>query len=186
MHRRLVRESRSAQVGVVGGPVADPHGSLSIFAEVSVALTGFSGIIIAFRGRSSTAFTKLEQRRLFNLFAMSGAVLLSSLVGICALYLPWLDVGTLWTGASAVWMVFGAVWLVVDLRKVANLDPSERVQVSKAILYPFDVLAVVTLALQAANILIWHEAWPVFVAFTVAVTFALQQFVLLVRMGFRL
>jgi len=30
---------------------ADPHATLAIFAEVSVALAGFSGIVIAFGGR---------------------------------------------------------------------------------------------------------------------------------------
>ena len=116
---------------------------------------------------------------------MSGAVLLTSLVGIALLHLPALAHRWLWLGTSVAWTLFATLWLALDVRRIVRLDPGERAQVKKAILYPFEVLGVVTVALQVMNAVVWLEAWPVFLAFAVASTFALQQFVLLVYTGFR-
>jgi hypothetical protein len=56
----------------------EPHDTLSIFAEVAIALAGFSGIVIAFGRRSIGSLSTLEFRRLSNLFTLSGMALLFS------------------------------------------------------------------------------------------------------------
>ncbi len=161
----------------------DPLAALSIYAEVSVALVGFSGIVIAFGRRSHGELSRLETRRLSNLFACSGLVLVMSLVGI-ALVHQTIDPKLLWRGGSAGVFLIGTVWLIYDWRTIRRLDPGERAGVNRYILYPFTFLALLALVLQLANVFVIAETWPVFLAFAFLVTFALQQFVLLIRMGY--
>lgn len=163
----------------------DPHATLSIFAEVSVALAGFSGIVIAFGRRSLGALTQLELRRLANLFVFSGSVLLLALLGMSLLHLVPADSSSLWRSASALVFVFGTFWMIMDARRVSRLAPTERADVKGYILYPFMAAGVAALVLQLVNVLLFHEAWPFFLALVLAIAFALQQFILLVRMAFR-
>ena len=163
----------------------DPHDTLSIFAEVSVALAGFSGIIIAFGRRSSGALNELELRRLSNLFALSGMVLVLSLLGTSLLHVESLEPSTLWRGGSALVFLFTTPWLILDWRKVSRLHEPDRADVKAYILYPFNFIAVVVLLLQIANVFVLGKSWPFLLALVAAITFAFQQFILLVRMRFR-
>ena len=163
----------------------DPHDTLSIFAEIAVALAGFSGIIIAFGRRSSGALTPLELRRLSNLFVLSGLVLISSLLGISLLHIEALETTTLWRCGSAMVFLLGIPWLILDLRRVSRLEEKERADVKTYVIYPFNFLAVVVFLLQIANAFVLGKSWPFFLALVLAITFAFQQFILLVRMGFR-
>jgi hypothetical protein len=165
--------------------MADAHETLLMFAEVAVAIAGFSGIIIAFGRRSLGSLTRLELRRLSNLFALSGFLLLSSLLGVTLLHMEATDVRYVWRSLSGVAVIFGTLWLVVDCRKVTKLDEAERSQVKAWIFYPFTLIAVFGVALQAANVLVIAKSWPFFLGLFFVVAFAFQQFILLVRMGFR-
>jgi hypothetical protein len=163
----------------------NPHDTLSIFAEVAVALAGFSGIIIAFGRRPSGALTPLELRRLSNLFVLSGFVLISSLLGVSLLYIESLEPTTFWSIGSATVFLLVTPWLILDWRKVTRLEEEERAEVKAYVIYPFNFLAVVVLLLQIANVFVISKSWPFFLALALATTFAFQQFILLVRMGFR-
>lgn len=163
----------------------DPHATLSIFAEVAIALAGFSGIIIAFGRRSSGALTPLELRRLSNLFVLSGFVLISSLLGVSLLHIKSLEPVTLWRTASAIAFLLVTPWLIFDWRKITQLEGDERAEVKAYVIYPFNLLAVAILLLQIANVFVFGKSWPFFLALVVGITFAFQQFILLVRMGFR-
>jgi uncharacterized membrane protein len=163
----------------------DQHETLSTFAEIAVAIAGFSGIVIAFGRRSLGSLTQLELRRLSNLFAMSGFVMFSTLLSISLLYLESLEATWLWRGQSALVVLLGAPWLIIDWQRVRRLEALERAQVKATVIYPFNGLAVIGLALQLAN-LVWFVApWPFYVALVIITLFAFQQFILLVRMGFR-
>ena len=164
--------------------MADPHSTLSIFAEVSIALAGFSGIVIAFGRRSQRALTPLEVRRLTNLFACAGGVLLMSIVDISLLH-AMVDRDLFWSIISGVLLVLGSTWLVYDWVRIGRLDAAEREQVSRYILYPFNAAAVLLLMLQILNVAVLNQSWPYFLALAYAIAFALQQFILLVRMGLR-
>ena len=163
----------------------DQHQTLSIFAEVAVAIAGFSGIVIAFGRRSLGSLTQLELRRLSNLFAMSGFVVFSTLLSISLLYLESLEATVLWRGQSALVILFGTLWLIMDWRRLGQLAAQERAQVKAAVIYPFNSLAAIALALQIANIVWFVAPWPFFIALVIMTLFAFQQFILLVRMGFR-
>ncbi len=92
----------------------DPHDTLSIFADVSVALAGFSGIAIAFGRRSAATLNRLDSRRLFNLFTFSGIVLVLSLLGMSLLHIESLGESLMWRGGSAALVLFGIPWLILD------------------------------------------------------------------------
>jgi hypothetical protein len=160
----------------------DPHDTLSIFAEVSVALVGFSGIVIAFGRRSLGTLTQLEHRRLSNLFVFGGGVLLFSLIGISLLHTA-IDRSLLWTIESALLFVLGALWAVFDWHRVTRLDAAERAQIKGYIIYTFNVGGVIILLLQLGNAVMIHDSWPFFLALVFSIAFALQQFILLVRTG---
>ena len=162
-----------------------PHETLSIFAEVSVALAGFSGIAIAFGRRSLGSLSRLEVRRLSNLFILSGLVLLSSLLMISLLHLDLASADILWRGGSAILFLMATPWLAWDVVRVTRLERSEKSEVNRLILYSFDSLAVAVLALQLVNLVYIIAPWPFFLALTLAVAGAFQQFILLVRMGIR-
>ena len=131
--------------------MSDPHDTLAIFAEVAVALAGFSGIVIAFGRRSIGTLSKLELRRLSNLFALSGFVLIISLTEISLLHLNFDNHNFLWYWGSAALFFLVTPWLVLDMVKVNGLEESEKAHVSNIILYTFNSLAVAMILLQLAN-----------------------------------
>ena len=162
----------------------DAQATLSIFAEVAVALAGFSGIIIAFGRRSLGALSPLESRRLYNLYFSSGLVLFSSLLGNSLIHAESLDAALLWRGESMLILVFGFPWIVIDWFRVRRLDSTERADVKAYILYPFICVGLLALILQVLNVIALGQSWPFFVALVFVIAFAFQQFILLVRMGF--
>ena len=162
----------------------DPHETLSIFAEVSVALVGFSGIVIAFGRRSLGSLSNLEKRRLSNLFSLSGLALLASLLVMALSHVDLSDPQILWRGASATLLLLSAPWLIWDMFKVRRLQALEKSQVNAYLLYSFNSVAVAMLFLQLANWLVIRQPWPFFLALVLVVAGALQQFILLVRTGF--
>jgi hypothetical protein len=163
----------------------DPHDTLSIFAEVSVALAGFSGVAIAFGRRSIGVLTPLEKRRLYNLIVSSGLVLILSLLGVSLLYVESIDPGFLWRGGSAVLVLTGIPWLIADWFKVQRLEPEERTKVPGYVIYTFTAIAVFILCLQIVNVFYLGSAWPFFVALVLHVLVAFQQFVFLIHVGVR-
>jgi hypothetical protein len=163
----------------------DPHDTLAIFAEVSVALAGFSGIVIAFGKRSQGSLNNLELRRLSNLFALSGLVLILSLLGISLLHTELDPSRYLWRWASAAILLFVVPWLLSDIFKIRRLEAPEKARVNWRVFYAFNFFTVCVLVLQFANYIFLREAWPFFIALTLAVAGAFQQFILLVRMEIR-
>ena len=162
----------------------DPHDTLSIFAEVSVALAGFSGIVIAFGRRSIGSLTALEIRRLNNLFLLSGLVLIVSLAGVSLLHVDPSSSDRLWRWGSAATFLVATPWLIFDVVRVFRLEAAEKMGVNPVVLVTFNTLAVATLVLQLVNWISIGEAWPFFLALVMAIVGAFQQFILLVRAGF--
>jgi hypothetical protein len=162
----------------------DIHDTLSTFAEISVALAGFSGIVIAFGRRSIGSLSKLEVRRLSNLFLLSGLVLIFSLLGISLLHLNLEDTSILGVWGSATVFLLATPWLIWDVVKVYRLEKVEKARVNPLVLFIFNSLAVGMLLLQLANLFLLQALWPFFLAMVLIVIGAFQQFILLVRMGF--
>jgi hypothetical protein len=161
----------------------DIQDTLSTFAEISVALAGFSGIVIAFGRRSIGSLGKLEVRRLSNLFILSGLVLVFSLLGISLLHLNLEDSNILGLWGSAAVLFLATPWLIWDVINVYKLEKAEKARVNPYILFTFYSLAVAMLLLQLTNLFSFKALWPFFLAMVLIVVGAFQQFILLVRMG---
>ncbi len=159
----------------------DPADSLSIFAEVAIALAGFSGIVIAFSRNSVEAYSALEVRRLANLFMLSGFVLLSALLGIALLHTADLSSTLYWSMFSGLILLLGTIWIVWDIRKVRQLA-AEGASINTFLVVVFDSLASLALLLQLYNTIYLQQSWPVLVALTFITAGAFQQFILLVHM----
>jgi hypothetical protein len=163
----------------------DPHDTLAVFAEVAIALAGFSGIVIAFGRRSFGSLSVLEVRRLSNLFTLSGMTLGASLLVMSLLHTPLAQSDQFWATCSAVMFILSSIWVAWDMVKVGRLDETSRSGVSTPLLVVFYGLAIVGLALQVANTFAIRASWPFFLALTLLTAGAFQQFILLVRMGMR-
>jgi hypothetical protein len=161
----------------------DIQDTLSTFAEISVALAGFSGIVIAFGRRSIGSLSKLEVRRLSNLFILSGLVLVFSLLGISLLHLNLEDSNILGLWGSAAVLLLTTPWLIWDVINVYKLEKAEKAHVNPTILFVFYSLTVAMLLLQLVNLTLFKALWPFFLAMVLIVVGAFQQFILLVRMG---
>jgi hypothetical protein len=161
----------------------DIQDTLSTFAEISVALAGFSGIVIAFGRRSIGSLGKLEVRRLSNLFILSGLVLVFSLLGISLLHLDLEDSNILGLWGSTAVLLLATPWLIWDVINVYKLEKAEKALVNPAILFTFYSLTVAMLLLQLVNLALFKALWPFFLAMVLIVVGAFQQFILLVRMG---
>lgn len=165
--------------------MSDPINTFSILANVALAIAGFSGIVIALGGRSRGTLKPLESRRLFNLFTFSALVLVLSLACIALLHIQNMNKSVLWRTGSAIIVTTGIPWMVYDWRVIGNLDPHARSQISGYVIYPFTVLAIAGIVLQVLNVFYICQLWPLLVALVLQLTFALQQFVLLVYTGLR-
>jgi hypothetical protein len=163
----------------------DPYDTLTVFAEVAIALAGFSGIAIAIGRRTHGELSPLESRRLFNLFGFTALTLFTSLLGMTLLHVARIDDEILWRSGSLLMVLTGVPWLLVDWRKIRALSPDERAQVHPFVIYPFTALAVLTLVLQSVNAAFLGIDWLFFLALIVQLAFAFQQFILLVRSGIR-
>jgi hypothetical protein len=184
--RLKLRLYRATLAGLKRGNVLpEAHDTLAIFAEVAVALAGFSGIVIAFGRRSLGSLSRLEIRRLSNLFILSGAALLISLLSLALLHLPVLEAPTQWRWSSATLFVVFTPWLTWDILQITRLEAAERAQINTPLIVIADALAIATLFLQLVNAIYLLQAWPFLFGLVVIIAGAFQQFVLLVRMAIR-
>ena len=81
--------------------------------------------------------------------------------------------------------VISTPWLIADITKIVRLEKSERAHVNMLLLTSFNILASAMVVLQLVNWLLLKQPWPFFLALTVIISGAFQQFVLLVRMRIR-
>lgn len=102
------------------------YDTLSLLAEIAIAIAGFFGIVIALGGQSLSTVSILEKRRLNNLFVLSGFVLFISLVAIALLHLGIEDNSLLWRSGSAAIFLLVTPWLIIDTLKIVNLDATEK------------------------------------------------------------
>lgn len=185
MQAGMLARMPSAPVEAGTKRLPDPYDTLAVFAQVSIALAGFSGIAIAIGHRTQGTLSPLESRRLFNLFGFTALTLFTSLLGMMLLHVERIDGEILWRSGSALMVLTGVPWLLFDWRKIRALSPDERAQVHPFVIYPFTVIAVLALALQAVNVVLLGIDWIFFLALIVELAFAFQQFILLVKSGMR-
>ena len=164
--------------------VPQPTDSLSLIAELAVALAGFSGIVVAIGRRQSGKLSPLDRRRLGNLLANALLALFWSLLGLTLLHAAVAD-DLAWRIASGGWAFVVAIGLPIDWRRVRALSKAERTLVNRRIHNAAGTAVLVVALLQISNIVHFHAFWPILIAVSLNLFLAFSQFAFLLYSEFR-
>ena len=158
----------------------EPVELLTAIIEASVALIGFSGLVIALGRRSSGEWSPLEKLRLVNLLGV-GVILLGCTLLALILLSAGLSHAVVWALSSVAWVVLVlpfAVWAFSRAPRVVEDDTVTS-------MYRVVVGAVVaaTAAIQVANAIVLQEFWPFFLGLAVLLILGVTQFFRLLWFG---
>jgi hypothetical protein len=177
-------KARSLRASNAVGTVSEPVDILSLFAELTIGVAGFSGIVVVLGRRQSGQLSPLDQNRLGNLLKHALAALFWSLFTITLLQTA-LSAEVLWRGVSAGWALAGAIWLARDWSRLRALSETEWVRISRLQLVALDGAAVLVVLLQVSNSAYFHAFWPFVVALSFNVLLAFRNFAALLYSEFR-
>ena len=136
----------------------DPVETLRILVEASVAIAGFSGVVVVFGRRATGEWSELERTRIRNLLGTSFTVLFLSLVALLLLH-SGIDPETTWRVGSSAWSVgatYNVILILRDRRSVRG-DPQLISTISVALVIGATVIVV---GLNLANALVLGWFWP--------------------------
>jgi hypothetical protein len=159
----------------------DPVELLTAIIEASVALIGFSGLVIALGRRSSGEWSAVEKLRLGLLLGI-GVILLGCTLLALTLLSAGLSHAVVWALSSVVWIVLVmpvAVWVVS--RVVRN--PAEPTGGLSYFLVANLAVLAAAVAVQVANATSLQEFWPFFLALAVLLLTGVTQFFRLLWFG---
>ena len=153
---------------------------LTAIIEASVALIGFSGLVIALGRRASGEWSPAEKLRLRLLLGI-GVILLACTLLALTLLSAELSHAVVWALSSVALVVLVlpfAVWAFIGSFRVAEDDTVTGT-------YRVVAAAVVaaTAAVQVANAAYLVEFWPFFLALAVLLILGVTQFVRLLWFG---
>ena len=136
----------------------DPVETLRILVEASVAIAGFSGVVVVFGRRATGEWSELERTRIRNLLGTSFTVLFLSLVALLLLH-SGIEPKTTWRVGSAAWSVSATYNLILVLRghRSARGDPQRSSTISVVLMIG---ASVIVLGLNLANALVLGRFWP--------------------------
>lgn len=158
----------------------EPSDALTAIIEASIALAGFSGIVVAVGRRSEGEWRPQEDLRLVNLLVSSFTALLVALLGVLLL-LTSLPPTTSWRLCSVAWLIAVAVhsgWIVSRSQRLGD----EGLRHTHPGFYWFAVgLTLGVAALQAVNVVWLRAFWPVFAGIATNMVLAARQFLVLLR-----
>ena len=160
----------------------DPGDALASMIEASMALAGFSGIVVVLGRRGQGEWQPQEDLRLVNLLANSLTALLAALLGVLLLTTR-LAPSIAWLVCSAVWLVAAGLhsaWIVGRSRALRE----QALRRTNPLFFWFgSALSAVALALQLVNIAWLREFWPFFAGLLTSLALGARQFVVLLRAG---
>lgn len=132
-------------------------GSLTIYAEIAIALAGFASLVSVIGARAGGDPPMLDANRLRNLVDTSLLVVVFALLPAVPFAMG-LDATLIWRGSSAAYLLCLAGWAPVALRRQARLRAADiRIRAGWAgLLWLFYLLGVLALALGAAGV---RPAW---------------------------
>jgi hypothetical protein len=163
----------------------EPSDALVATIEASIALAGFSGIVVVLGRRSQGEWRPQEELRLINLLGASFQAFVVSLLGILLLSAK-LPAATSWVVCSAAWFLATGLhmgWVIVRSRR---LDGQEDLSKTHPLFFwTSGALVLFVLLLQLANIASLRQFWPVLAGIVTNLTLGARQFVVLLRSGHR-
>jgi hypothetical protein len=158
----------------------EPTEFLSLVAEISVAIAGFSGIVIALGGRRSAEWGELD-RALFAMLLRASFLALGSAGFVFILLSAGLSEATTWVLGSTAWAVGYVAMAALGFTTVGRaLSKGPSIHMT-ALTAGFAV----TIGFQAANALVIRAFWPIQVALCWNIGVALYSFARLLRAGYR-
>jgi hypothetical protein len=163
----------------------EPFDALGLCAEVAIAVTGFSGVVLVFGERGDRVWTDVDRIRFRILFTGTfnglGVVGLAFILGAAGF-----ESAAMWRICSLVYFLVASTTAVLNLRAGALADAREsdlrvprigKIWVGGAVAL---LCAVLVLILQLANAISLHAFWPVLVAVWWVIALSLFAFVGLV------
>ena len=158
----------------------EPVELLTAIIEASVALIGFSGLVVALGRRASGEWSPVEKIRLINLLA-GGVILLACTLLALTLLSSGLSHAVVWTLASVAFTVLVLPLLVWAISRSFRVVEDPTVGWTYTIVGGSVVAA--TAASQVANAIFLQEFWPFFLALAVLLILGVTQFVRLLWFG---
>ena len=153
--------------------------ALASTIEASIALAGFSGIVVVLGRRNQGEWRPQEELRLGNLLVNGFTAFFSSLLGILLLSTS-LSAETTWRVCSLAWFVVVAAhscWILIRSRKLGDDDLRKS---SPFFFWFLSAVSASALLLQLANVVSLHQFWPFFVGIVTCLFLGARQFVVLV------
>lgn len=139
----------------------EAEGILTVLAEVSIAITGFSGIIVAL-DRSEEPWSTLDKVRLSMLLQVSISCVIWSLVPIL-LHVGDVSADSIWLWSSGLWLGYIGVALGYRLRRLPGFVAQDEDSADSPAWWILALmLAVIALSMvvQAVNVVWLMAPWP--------------------------
>jgi hypothetical protein len=159
-----------------------PSEALSTAAQVSVALAGFAGIIVAFRTGSVHEWEPVDKFRLRLLLTNSVLPLTFSLFAMLLLSIEPPPQWT-WRACSALSLALTVPFAVATNKGARGFAQYQR-GATRAVFYLFAAFGTVALVLQAINLVILNAFWPFLATIFVHLVAAAFQFVRMILFSY--
>ncbi len=157
----------------------EAEGILTALAEVAIAITGFSGIVVAL-DRSDQPWSELEKTRLTMLLEVSISCVFFSFLPVL-FYMAELSPPSIWFWSSGLWLVHIFVVFVYRLRQFPRLRNRDE-EPSVRLVYLFMlVTSGISIVAQVANVGWLMSPWPHLLAVLQGLLFSCIFFVRLLR-----
>ena len=159
------------------------EGTLTVLAEIAIAIAGFSGIVAGLSRRSELEWGDLDRVRLGMLLQSSFVVAFFSLLTL-VLASTDIDFATVWRISSAGWLAYMGVSLILSWRRyrvlrgdAGSLPP----EASRPLLMVLLIGAAFSIGAQLANTISLGVPWPHLAALLWGLVAAAMFFARLVR-----
>ena len=151
--------------------------------EISVALAGFTGVVVVFGSRSGGSWLPGDRLRLGFLLEASltaGGFALLALV----LFASMQDAANAWALVSGLWALY-MVYSLYTSRRVIQENQAQHHDIDINANHIVFALFSTAIALQLANVFVWREFAPLLAALVLNLAGAAMQFARLIRSAFQ-
>ncbi len=148
--------------------------TFSLLAELALGLAGFTGVAAAFGGRDRV-YSEADRSRLQAIFLAAGCVLVGSLCALTLTAAGWSSGQShRWGGLLAAAILIPTFYNLLPQAYAFARDPDAS---TSFWIFGFALAqAIVSVLFLAGNFIVWREAWPLFAAFSVQLTWGLFLF----------
>lgn len=153
----------------------DPIPALLAIASIAVALSGFSGIVLALDQMAGGSRWQEDRFRLVELLSQSAIALFGSLLAVVLLYTP-LASQSIWQGLSLFWAAGALLGNGTAIWRIRNRQAGDKIRVGSVQSVVVFVSFAVLILLLIYNAFEWQLLWPVLLALTANLGFGFYQF----------